>query len=148
MDRLSFEIAKGEIVAVLGETGFGKSTMSIFCAGLIEPTSGKVEVTGHEPFAEFNFFRGKIGIVFQNDRLMPCARARQRVVLGCKFLNKRPARPIHWRGAGWSGSASPATRTTIRMRCPAECASASRSRGPSRSSRNSVVRRALSSLDE
>ncbi len=37
-------IAKGEIVAVLGKTGCGKSTMFNLLAGLIEPTSGKVAV--------------------------------------------------------------------------------------------------------
>jgi NitT/TauT family transport system ATP-binding protein len=58
VDRLSFDIAKGEIVAVLGKTGCGKSTMFNLLSGLIEPTSGKVEVMGHEPFEEFNFFRG------------------------------------------------------------------------------------------
>ena len=71
VDHLSFTIEKGEIVAVLGKTGCGKSTMFNLLAGLIEPSGGKVEVTGHDPFNEFNFFRGKIGIVFQNDRLMP-----------------------------------------------------------------------------
>jgi NitT/TauT family transport system ATP-binding protein len=87
VDRLSFEIAQGEIVAVLGKTGCGKSTMFNLLSGLIEPTSGKVEVTGHEPFDEFNFFRGKIGIVFQNDRLMPWRTALQNVLLGLQILN-------------------------------------------------------------
>jgi NitT/TauT family transport system ATP-binding protein len=87
MDRLSFTVDKGEIVAVLGKTGCGKSTMFNLLAGLIEPTSGKVEVTGHQPFVEFNFFRGKIGIVFQNDRLMPWRTALQNVLLGLQILN-------------------------------------------------------------
>jgi NitT/TauT family transport system ATP-binding protein len=87
VDRLSFEIAKGEIVAVLGKTGCGKSTMFNLLSGLIEPTSGTVEVVGHAPFAEFNFFRGKIGIVFQNDRLMPWRTALENVLLGLQILN-------------------------------------------------------------
>jgi NitT/TauT family transport system ATP-binding protein len=90
VDRLSFEIAQGEIVAVLGKTGCGKSTMFNLLSGLIEPTSGKVEVTGHEPFTEFNFFRGKIGIVFQNDRLMPWRTALQNVLLGLQILHIDP----------------------------------------------------------
>jgi NitT/TauT family transport system ATP-binding protein len=87
VDRLSFEIARGEIVAVLGKTGCGKSTMFNLLAGLIEPTSGKVEVTGHQPFSDFEFFRGKIGIVFQNDRLMPWRTALDNVRLGLQILN-------------------------------------------------------------
>ena len=89
VDRLSFEIEKGEIVAVLGKTGCGKSTMFNLLAGLIEPSSGKVEVTGHDPFREFNFFRGKIGIVFQNDRLMPWRTAIDNVVLGLEILDAK-----------------------------------------------------------
>jgi NitT/TauT family transport system ATP-binding protein len=87
VDRLSFEIAKGEVVAVLGKTGCGKSTMFNLLAGLIEPTSGKISVTGHAPFEEFHYFRGKIGIVFQNDRLMPWRSALDNVMLGLQILD-------------------------------------------------------------
>src|SRR5262245_19614230 len=87
VDRLSFEIAKGEIVAVLGKTGCGKSTMFNLVSGLIEPTSGTVEVIGHDPFREFAFFRGKIGIIFQNDRLMPWRTALDNVLLGLEILD-------------------------------------------------------------
>jgi NitT/TauT family transport system ATP-binding protein len=87
VDRLSFEIAKGEIVAVLGKTGCGKSTMFNIVAGLIEPSEGEARVIGHNPFSEFDFFRGKIGIVFQNDRLMPWRTALENVLLGLQVLN-------------------------------------------------------------
>ena len=89
VDRLSFEIAEGEIVAVLGKTGCGKSTMFNLLSGLIEPSDGKVEVIGHDPFKEFAFFRGKIGIVFQNDRLMPWRSALDNVVLGLEILDAK-----------------------------------------------------------
>ena len=90
VDKLSFEIAKGEIVAVLGKTGCGKSTMFNIVAGLIEPTSGEARVIGHDPFREFDFFRGKIGIVFQNDRLMPWRSALDNVRLGLQILDTDP----------------------------------------------------------
>lgn len=90
VDRLSFEIAKGEIVAVLGKTGCGKSTMFNIVAGLIEPSAGEARVVGHDPFHEFAFFRGKIGIVFQNDRLMPWRSALDNVMLGLQILNADP----------------------------------------------------------
>ena len=92
VDRLSFEIARGEIVAVLGKTGCGKSTMFNLLAGLIEPTEGEVRVIGHDPFREFDFFRGKIGIVFQNDRLMPWRTAIDNVILGLEILNTEPSK--------------------------------------------------------
>src|SRR6476619_8529326 len=87
--KVSATTEKGEIVAVLGKTGCGKSTMFNLLAGLIEPSSGEVEVTGHDPFREFNFFRGKIGIVFQNDRLMPWRTAIDNVVLGLEILDAK-----------------------------------------------------------
>src|SRR6202162_5045418 len=87
VDKLSFEIAKGEIVAVLGKTGCGKSTMFNIVAGLIEPSSGEARVIGHDPFRAFAFFRGKIGIVFQNDRLMPWRSALDNVRLGLQILD-------------------------------------------------------------
>src|ERR1022692_3444376 len=87
VDKLSFEIGKGEIVAVLGKTGCGKSTMFNIVAGLIEPSSGEARGIGHDPFREFAFFRGKIGIVFQNDRLMPWRSALDNVRLGLQILD-------------------------------------------------------------
>jgi NitT/TauT family transport system ATP-binding protein len=90
IENLSFEISKGEIVAVLGKTGCGKSTMFNIVAGLIEPSAGKATVIGHDPFREFNFFRGKIGIVFQGDRLMPWRTALDNVLLGLQILDIDP----------------------------------------------------------
>jgi NitT/TauT family transport system ATP-binding protein len=90
VEKLSFEIAKGEIVAVLGKTGCGKSTMFNIVAGLTEPSAGEVAVIGHNPFREFEFFRGKIGIVFQGDRLMPWRTALDNVLLGLQILDVDP----------------------------------------------------------
>jgi NitT/TauT family transport system ATP-binding protein len=90
VEKLSFEVARGEIVAVLGKTGCGKSTMFNLIAGLIEPTSGEVSVSGHDPFRDFEFFRGKVGIVFQGDRLMPWRTALANVLLGLEILDAEP----------------------------------------------------------
>jgi NitT/TauT family transport system ATP-binding protein len=92
VDRLSFEVAPGEIVAVLGKTGCGKSTMFNLIAGLIEPTSGEIAVSGRDPFREFDYFRGKVGIVFQGDRLMPWRTALANVLLGLEILDAEPTK--------------------------------------------------------
>jgi len=86
VENLSFEVARGERVAVLGRTGCGKSTMFNLLAGLIEPTSGTVRALGRDPFREFNWFRGRIAVVFQGDRLMPWRTALQNVELGIELL--------------------------------------------------------------
>ena len=75
---------------MLGKTGCGKSTMFNIVAGLIEPSTGTARVVGHDPFREFDFFRGKIGIVFQNDRLMPWRTALDNVLLGLQVLDTDP----------------------------------------------------------
>ena len=76
------------MVAVLGRTGCGKSTMFNLLSGLIEPTEGMVRVLGHDPFREFDWFRGKMAVVFQNDRLMPWRTAIENVELGLELLGK------------------------------------------------------------
>ena len=86
---LSFSIGRGELVAILGKTGCGKSTTFNLISGLLQPSSGRVSVQGHDPFAEFDWFRGKIGIVFQHDRLMPWRTAIDNVALALE-LNRMP----------------------------------------------------------
>ncbi|MGI6072873.1 MAG: sugar ABC transporter ATP-binding protein [Lachnospiraceae bacterium] len=48
LNDVSFDIKKGEIVALCGENGAGKSTLINICAGIYRPTSGKVYVKGEE----------------------------------------------------------------------------------------------------
>lgn len=46
LDGLDFAVARGEVVAVVGENGCGKSTLLKLCAGLLAPDRGTVSVTG------------------------------------------------------------------------------------------------------
>jgi NitT/TauT family transport system ATP-binding protein len=90
VDRLDLEIGKGQMVALLGKTGCGKSTIFNMVAGLTEPSSGQVVVNGRDPFHDFDSLRGKIAIVFQNDRLLPWRTAVQNVELGLEMLDIDP----------------------------------------------------------
>jgi len=87
---LSFDVSAGELVAVVGQTGCGKSTMFNLLTGLLQPTVGDVRVAGHDPFREFNALRGKFAVVFQSDRLLPWRTALHNVAYGLELLH-RPA---------------------------------------------------------
>jgi NitT/TauT family transport system ATP-binding protein len=91
VEDLTLDIRAGELVAILGKTGCGKSTMFNMIAGLTEPSEGKVEVAGRNPFRDFEWFRGKLAIVFQNDRLLPWRNAIDNVELGLELLGMAKA---------------------------------------------------------
>jgi NitT/TauT family transport system ATP-binding protein len=84
---LSFSVATGEIVALLGRTGAGKSTAMNLIMGTIAPSSGSVRVAGVDPHGEFERLRGKLAVSFQTDRLLPWRTAVQNVELGLRILN-------------------------------------------------------------
>ncbi|MCU1457040.1 MAG: transporter ATP-binding protein [Actinomycetia bacterium] len=73
LDRVSFQVAAGEKVALLGANGCGKSTVLKILDGLVFPDSGTLRAFG-QPVTEDHLedeqfsaaFRGRVGFVFQN----------------------------------------------------------------------------------
>jgi peptide/nickel transport system ATP-binding protein len=75
VDRISFNIASGEVLGVVGESGAGKSLTGAAIIGLLEPpgriASGEIHLQGKRidnlPMSEMRSIRGKrIGMIFQD----------------------------------------------------------------------------------
>ncbi len=97
---LTFAVDQGEMVAVVGQTGCGKSTAFNLLLGLLSPTNGTVRVRGRNPHEAFDSFRGEVAVVFQDDRLLPWRSAVQNVCLGLEYLGvdkaARVQRAMDW----------------------------------------------------
>jgi ABC-2 type transport system ATP-binding protein len=53
VDDLTFTVAEGEVVGLLGANGAGKTTVMHILLGLLTPTSGTVEILGRSPLRDF-----------------------------------------------------------------------------------------------
>ncbi|MDR0852071.1 MAG: ABC transporter ATP-binding protein [Clostridiales Family XIII bacterium] len=93
LDNVSFDVAKGEFVAIVGASGSGKSTLLHLLGGVDRPTSGSVVIDGKE-IGKLNeselaiFRRRNIGIVYQFYNLIPTLTAEENISLP-RLLDKR-----------------------------------------------------------
>ncbi|HEX7328765.1 MAG TPA: nitrate/sulfonate/bicarbonate ABC transporter ATP-binding protein [Casimicrobiaceae bacterium] len=78
LDGISLEVRDGEMLALLGQSGSGKSTILRLMAGLTQPTSGSVLAHG-EPLTSINH---RIAIVFQSFALYPWLTVQENVRVG------------------------------------------------------------------
>ena len=68
LENVSFSIAEGDFVGIIGSTGSGKSTLIAHMNGLNRPTSGKIYIDGRDIWAEpgkIRDVRFQVGLVFQ-----------------------------------------------------------------------------------
>lgn len=86
IEQLNFNVSSGETIAIVGRTGCGKSTFLNLLVGLDTPTEGRIDIGGKTPYGDFNDMRGKMAVVFQQDRLLPWRSAIDNVTLGLETL--------------------------------------------------------------
>lgn len=97
IDRMSFEIEKGDFVVILGTSGAGKTTVLNILGGMDSATSGKVIVDGNN-VAEYDYDqlceyrRNDIGFVFQFYNLVQNLTAKENVELALQIC-KDPLDP-------------------------------------------------------
>lgn len=73
LDRISLELAAGQIMGLVGPNGAGKSTTIRILMGLVPPDSGEVQVFGHSMRTEQALAKRDIGYVSDDMRLVPHA---------------------------------------------------------------------------
>lgn len=88
VDGVSFEISKGEFVAVIGPSGCGKSTILRMIASLEQPTEGEVRINGTEPSMLAKGHR--LGVAFQDHALLPWLNVWENVALPFRAAGMRP----------------------------------------------------------
>src|SRR5207249_9615524 len=67
VDRVSFDIARSEVFGFLGPNGAGKTTTIKMLTTLLQPTSGRATILGHDLRTEGRKIRERIGVVQQQD---------------------------------------------------------------------------------
>lgn len=97
LDHVSFQVNKGEFVAIIGASGSGKSTLMNLIGGIDKPTGGSVTIEGKQIYdlseSERAIFRRRnIGIVYQFYNLIPTLTAEENIMLP-RLLDLRKSDP-------------------------------------------------------
>src|SRR5690349_18396610 len=85
---ISLEVADGEILAIMGSSGGGKTTLLRCISGLLKPTSGAVEVDGVDVARQPDRARRLMGMVFQSAALFDYLDVEENVLFGVRRWTK------------------------------------------------------------
>ena len=98
IDDVSFAVEEGDTCAIVGPSGSGKTTLLGLCAGLDQPTSGRVGLCGQDltPLDEderAEVRNRNVGFVFQTFRLLPTLTALENVMVPAELRGDADPRP-------------------------------------------------------
>ena len=100
---VDFEVMPGEMLVVMGKSGSGKSTLLRLIAGLAEPESGELDISGvtvargGKHLESWKTQRRLIGMVFQQYTLWPHMSVYKNLAIGPRRVLKQPEREIRAR---------------------------------------------------
>ncbi len=97
---VGFTVARGEFVALVGESGVGKSTLLNCIAGLERPDAGRVQLDGQDLLAldeagRARLRRARLGFVFQAFHVLPHLSVAENVSLPLLLLGRPDAARVH-----------------------------------------------------
>lgn len=84
LSDISFQVRRGEFIALVGPSGCGKSTLLSLISGLLLPEDGKILLEGESDHS----FQEKIGYMLQRDHLFEWRTIYRNVVLGLEIQHK------------------------------------------------------------
>lgn len=105
LDHVSLQLKPGQLMAVVGPSGSGKSSLLAVCGGLRTPTGGKIvigdtDITALRAEKLTEVRRDRIGFVFQQSNLVPSLTAVDQLLLTVHLRGRRPGRADRERALG------------------------------------------------
>ena len=95
--QVSLEVARGDVLALLGESGSGKTTLLRLVAGFEQPSAGTISLAGTVVSSARRSIPPEeraVGVVFQDTALLPHLTIRQNVAFGLRRLPERRRRAV------------------------------------------------------
>ena len=91
-DHINLEVRRGEILALLGENGYGKTTLMNMISGIYHPDEGVIKVNGKEVTINSPMDAGKLGIgmIHQHFKLVDVFSAMDNVAMGMEGKRVKP----------------------------------------------------------
>jgi len=96
-DRVNLDVYEGEILAILGENGCGKTTLMNMIAGIYYPDEGQILIEGKEVIIRSpkDAFDHRIGMIHQHFKLVDLFTAAENIVLGLKEEGRYNLRAVN-----------------------------------------------------
>ena len=95
LDGVTFQVEKGQFVAIIGTSGSGKSTLLHLLGGVDTPTDGRVVIDGTDMYALSQkelaaFRRRRVALIYQFYNLLPMLNVRDNILLPLELDGQKP----------------------------------------------------------